>query len=50
MPLKSPLPSLVLLSLVALAALLFQVNRKTSVIARLVQDLQLAILALHQRS
>jgi hypothetical protein len=50
MPLKPPLPSLKLLPLMALAALLFQVNRKPGVIARLLQDLQLAILALHQRS
>jgi hypothetical protein len=50
MPLKPPLPSLKLLPLVALAALLFQVNRKPSTIALFMQDFQLAILALHQRS
>jgi hypothetical protein len=50
MPLKPPLPSLKLLPLMELAALLFQVDRKPGIIALFTQDLQLAILALHQRS
>jgi hypothetical protein len=49
MPLKPPLSSLILLSRTALSVLLFQANRKPGVIAQMMQDLQLASLALHQR-
>jgi hypothetical protein len=49
MPLKPPLSSLILLPLSALLVLLFQANRKPGIIAQLLQDLQLALLALHQR-
>ena len=50
MPLKPPLPSLVLLPRTALSMLFFQVNGKPCVIAQLMQDLQLAVLAMDQRS
>jgi hypothetical protein len=50
MPLKPPLPSLILLPLMALSPLLFQANCKPCIIAQLLQGLQLAVLAVHQRS
>ena len=48
-PLKPALSSLILLSRAALAVLLFQVNGKSGIITQMMQDLQLASLALHQR-
>jgi hypothetical protein len=50
MPLKPHLPSLILLPRMALAALLFQVNRKPCVLAQSLQGSQLAVLAVHQCS
>jgi hypothetical protein len=49
MPLKLPLPLLILPSLSALSALLFQTNSKPSIIAHLLQVLQLTALAVDQR-